>query len=115
MEKRVLKFAVFDVDGGIHEVTVEQEIGNTINLSATCSCGKCSGEDFCVHCFDILAGDTRAVASSNSEDLDALRNWVRGSDIETAMIELSKAKTELRMAMEKTEACRRKLARRMMD
>ena len=114
-ERRSLKFSVFDVDGAVHEVTVEQEVNNTINLSAFCSCGQTADDDFCSHRFDILSGETEVLASPNIADLAVLKEWVRGSDIEVAMVELSRAKSALRLAMERVDQSRKKLARCMLD
>ena len=114
-EKNVLKFSVLDVNGDVHEVTIEQEVGNSANLSAFCSCGEASKTDFCEHRYSILEGDSTVLASSSLENFAELQKWVRGSDIEAAMMELSNAKTDLRLAMDCVEACRIKLAKRMLD
>lgn len=114
-EKRSLVFAVQDVDGDIHHVTIEQEVNNSVNLSALCTCSQANEESFCVHRFDILEGHVSNVVSENMHDLATLKKWIVGSDIEAAMTDLARAKSEMRMAMEKVEYCRRKLARRMLD
>lgn len=44
-----------------------------------------------------------------------LREWLKGSDIEAAMIALKKAKGELEIAQEKVDYCRRVLLKRMLD
>ena len=114
-EKRTLKFSVLDVNGEMHEVTIEQEIANSVNLSAFCSCGEASDTDFCEHRYSILEGDSTVLASSSLENFGTLQKWVRGSDIEAAMMELSQAKTDLRLAMDCVDTCRKKLAKRMLD
>ena len=114
-DRRTIKFSVQDVDGGVHEVTIEQEINNSVNLSAHCSCGQANAETFCVHRFNILEGDISGLISDNLDDVETLRRWVRGSDIEAAMQELARAKGDLRLAFEKVDLCRRKLAQRMLD
>ena len=65
--------------------------------------------------FEILEGGTANIVSENIEDVQALREWIKGSDIEVAMTELSKAKTELMLAHEKVAKCRAMLVRRMQD
>ena len=114
-EKRSLVFNVFGANGAVHEVRVEQEINNTVNLSMICSCSKANEMDFCDSCVSMLEGDSSVLASPNKDDFATLKQWVRGSDIEVAMIDLSKAKTELRLAIERVDKCRKKLAKRMLD
>ena len=114
-DKRAIRFSVLGQDGAIHEVTVEQEIDNTLNLSSHCTCIDANGKVFCGHQFDILDGHMGNVVEANPEGSAILKRWLAGSDIETAMIELSKAKTELRLAMEKVDKCRKKLIRKMAD
>ncbi len=113
--KRELKFAVQDVSGEVFDVTVEQEVNNSTNLSAFCNCKQADESSFCIHRFDILEGDAGAIVSGNLDDFAVMKSWIAGSDIEAAMKDLSRAKVNMRIAMENVDMCRRKLARRMMD
>ena len=54
-EKRALRFSVLGQDGAIHDVTIEQEIDNSMNLSSNCSCTEAVNSAFCGHQFDIFS------------------------------------------------------------
>ncbi|MAW81168.1 MAG: hypothetical protein CMI63_13095 [Parvularcula sp.] len=113
--KQALKFSVMGQDDNIYEVTIERDVNDLGNLQAGCSCTDAKDGDLCAHRFEILEGGTANIVSENIEDVQALREWIKGSDIEVAMTELSKAKTELMLAHEKVAKCRAMLVRRMQD
>ncbi|WP_375202869.1 hypothetical protein [Hyphococcus sp.] len=113
--KEALRFSVMGEDDNVYEVSIERDCDDLGNLQATCSCGKALEGEICSHRFEILEGGTANIVSENLDDVHALRKWIRGSDIEVAMQELSKAKTELMLAHEKVARCRALLAKRMLD
>jgi arginine/ornithine N-succinyltransferase beta subunit len=113
--RQVLNFSIMGEDENVYEVAVARETHDLGNLSASCSCGKAQEGDFCAHRFDVLEGVTGSLVSGNLDDLRALREWIRGTDIDVAMQALSKAKTELLLAHEKVAKCRAMLVRRMLD
>ncbi|WDI31281.1 hypothetical protein PUV54_15130 [Hyphococcus flavus] len=113
--KETLKFSIMAEDDNVYDVTVERDTNDLGNLQAMCSCGKSQDGDFCSHRFQVLEGETANLVSENLEDVQALTGWIKGSDVEVAMQALSKAKTELLLAHEKVEQCRKMLVRRMLD
>lgn len=113
--KETLRFSVMGEDDAVYEVAIERHCHDLGNLSAACNCGKAQEGDLCSHRFEILEGVTAGLVSENLDDVQALRDWIRGSDIEVAMQALSKAKTELMLAHEKVAKCRAMLVRRMLD
>lgn len=113
--KQALRFSVMGQDDNIYDVSIERDANDLGNLQAFCSCGEAQEGDFCTHRFEIIEGATANIVSENLDDVQALREWIKGSDIEVAMTELSKAKTELMLAHEKVAKCRRLLVRRMLD
>lgn len=115
MEKQALRFSVMGDNGDLHEVVIERDSVDIGNLQAHCSCGDAQHGDLCAHRFEVLEGDISNVVSENLDDVQMLREWIKGSDIEVAMQNLSKAKTELKLAFEKVEHCRKILVRRMLD
>lgn len=110
-----LHFSMMGEDDSVFEVTIERAPDNSANLRATCTCGSARHGEFCAHRFEILEGDISNLASDNMDDVTTLRAWIVGSDIEDAMRELSKAKTDLKIARERYAHCRNVLVRRMMD
>lgn len=113
--KETLNFSIVGEDDNVYEVAVERDTNDMGNLQAHCSCGKAQDGDFCSHRFEVLEGETARLVSENLDDVHALRAWIKGSDIEVAMRDLSKAKTELLLAHEKVDKCRKALVRRMLD
>ncbi len=110
-----LKFSIMGEDDNLYDVTIERDSNNLGNLQAMCSCKQAAENDICAHRFAILEGDMSKVASNSLGDAQTLREWIKGSDIEVAMQNLSKAKTELLLAHEKVAQCRKMLVRRMLD
>lgn len=110
-----LTFTVIGDNDQSYEFVIQRDPLNTANLSASCNCEEAAKGKFCDSCFRIFEGDHSYVASENLGDLETLNHWVRGSDIEVAMIELSKAKTDLALARERLAYCRTRLVKRMLD
>ena len=115
MTTGTLKFEVIGEHDETYDVVIGRDPANSANLFAACSCDESMHGNFCSHRFDILEGNHSNIASENVDDLETLREWIKGSDIESAMIALSKAKTELLTARERVAYCRKMLVKRMMD
>ena len=113
--KQALQFSMMGDDDNLYEVSIERDTDNLGNLQALCTCKQAAAQDICGHRFAILEGDISKVVSNNLGDVHTLREWIKGSDIEVAMQNLSKAKTELLLAHEKVAQCRKMLVRRMLD
>ncbi|MEM8772745.1 MAG: hypothetical protein AAGD92_13950 [Pseudomonadota bacterium] len=110
-----LKFCVMGENDEIYDVSITRHAENSANLTALCNCDKDRAGDFCSHRFEILEGDTSNLVSKNLDDMQILRGWIRGSDVEAAMNDLSRAKSDLKIARERYAYCRNVLAKRMMD
>ncbi len=113
--KQALQFSIMGEDDETYVVSIERNEVDLGNLTALCSCDSAQLGDLCHHRFAVLEGDTLNLVSENIDDVVTLRQWIKGSDIEVAMQNLSKAKTEMKLAHEKVEQCRRMLVKRMLD
>lgn len=109
---QTLCFSVRDGETEHYTVTFTR---SGANLSAYCTCAVGRTAKYCDHRFAILEGDFSELVSGNRDDLALLRDWFKGSDVEAAMIALSKAKGDLEIAKEKVAYCRKVLAKRMLD
>ena len=58
------------------------------NLSAFCSCEMGQQEQYCAHRLDILRGDTSSITSDNIDEASAIAQWVVGTDVYSAMLEI---------------------------
>lgn len=99
-------------DGADYEVRFERD-GQ--NLTASCSCEPVQSSKICDHRFALLEEDGKNLANGETSKIVMLREWLKGSDIEAAMIALGKAKGELALAQEKVDYCREMLLKRMLD
>ena len=113
--QEILKFSVMGDDDEIHEVTVSRDMSNSTNLTVLCTCSDAQAAHFCSHRFEVFEGDHANILSDRSDNMETLNRWVHGSDIQAAMRELSKAKSDLKLAWERVALCRDVLVRRMMD
>ncbi|GJL91819.1 SWIM zinc finger family protein [Hyphococcus sp.] len=113
--KQALQFSIMGEDDETYIVSIERDAVDLGNLTALCSCDSAQLGDLCHHRFAVLEGETMNLVSESVDDVVTLRQWIKGSDIEVAMQNLSKAKTEMKLAHEKVEQCRRMLVKRMLD
>jgi hypothetical protein len=110
--QKVLFFSVKGEAAAPYEVKFELK---GANLSASCTCELGRANQYCHHRVSLLEGDTASIVSGDRSQIVMLRDWLKGSDIEAAMAELAKAKSELSIAEEKVAYCRQKLINRMAD
>ena len=88
---------------------------NEKNLTALCSCPAGLNGLYCKHRLRILQGIKENIVSSNLEDVQIVQNWLPGTDIDSALEELSVAEKELEEQKKKVSSYKKKLARVMMD
>ncbi len=85
------------------------------NLSAWCTCPAGEVGQYCKHRLRILDGDIAGIVSDNAAKVPDVVGWVVGSDVEKAMKELKLAETQLDAAKSHVSACKKKLARTLMN
>ncbi len=105
----------FLVQGSASEPYVVVFRKSTSNLTGLCSCPAGENGMYCKHRFRILAGSIEGIVSENVNDVEIVKSWVRGSDVEKALDELHQAETELEKMKKKVSALKKKLARTLMD
>ncbi len=105
----------FLVQGSAPEpyLVVFRKNGN--NLTGLCNCPAGENGMYCKHRFRILAGSNEGIVSDNINDVDIVKNWVKGSDVEKALDELHQAETDLEKMKKKVSALKKKLARTLID
>jgi uncharacterized Zn finger protein len=95
-----------------YEVIIRKEQDN---LTALCSCPAGLNRMYCKHRFRILSGSKEGIVSDNGENVDVVKNWIFGSDVENALKELFEAENEMEAIKKKVSALKKKLARTLMD
>ena len=85
------------------------------NLSSLCNCSAGQNGMYCKHRIRILAGSIDGIVSENIKDVEIVKSWVIGSDVEKALDELRQAETELEKMKRKVSALKKKLGRTLVD
>lgn len=86
---------------------------NNNNLNAFCTCPAGENGQYCKHRFAIMAGDNKAVISSNKDQVMVVKSWLPGSDIEEALMELAEAEHEYDNAKKRLTAVKKSIAKAM--
>lgn len=85
------------------------------NLTAICDCPAGENGMYCKHRFRILGGLLDGIVSENIKDVEIVKSWLDGSDVEKALDELHEAENELEKMKKKVSALKKKLARTLID
>ena len=87
------------------------------NLTARCTCRAGQFGQYCRHRVDILSGNIKKlkIASKNPEDIETVRAWLPGTDVETAINQVREAQKVVDEATIKLKGYKKKLARVLMD
>lgn len=88
---------------------------NENNLTGLCNCPAGKNGMYCKHRFRIIAGSSEGIVSENIKDVETVKNWLIGSDVEKALDELHQAETDIEKMKKKVSALKKKLARTLMD
>jgi uncharacterized Zn finger protein len=83
------------------------------NMNALCTCPAGKNGQNCKHRLAILSGDTKAIISKNEDQVVTIRDWVLGTDIERALIELSQAEQEHEGAKKRLTIAKKKFSQVM--
>ena len=85
------------------------------NLTATCTCPAGQVGQYCKHRFAILSGDAAGVIGDNREDVNTVKAWLSGSDVELALQALDEAERGLDLAKKRVSAAKKAVAKAMLD
>lgn len=105
-----LEFSVKGSTPDPYEITF---IKDGDSLTAICSCPAGTFGNFCKHRIAILDGDASAIVSDNADKARVVREWLVGTDVETALKEMRNADWPAESAKDALAAAKRKLARAM--
>jgi len=85
------------------------------NLTGHCSCPAGMNGQYCKHRFRVLDGNIEGVVSENIEEIAKVQSWLRGTDVEEALIEVREAEAAAEVAKRRLSALKKKLARKLLD
>lgn len=86
----------FEVQGSApspYRVTFENRGAG--NLAAFCTCPAGQNGQYCKHRFSIMGGDAAGIVSGNEPEVQMIVGWLKGSDVERKLGELSEAERQL--------------------
>jgi hypothetical protein len=85
------------------------------NLSAFCTCPAGENGQYCKHRFRILDGCDEGIVSSNKDEVMIVRSWLRGTDIEAALMGVIDAQKQCEKVKRELSAAKKRLARAFRD
>ena len=85
------------------------------NLSAFCSCEMGRREQYCAHRLDILRGETSSIVSDNIVEAASIAQWVVGTDVYSAMLEIEQWENRAAEAERKLDEAKQRLGVAMRD
>lgn len=88
---------------------------NGDNLSANCNCPAGVNGQYCKHRFRILGGFTDGIVSGNETDVEVVKSWLLGTDVETALNLFMDAEDKFEIAKRKLSAAKQQLAKAFRD
>ena len=87
------------------------------NLTAYCTCKAGQKRQYCKHRFNILHGLTKGIVSDNLADVQTVKGWLPGSDLERAMQEYecveAECNKEIAKLRKKISAAKKEVAKIM--
>ena len=86
-----MKEIQFLVQGSAPQPYTVRFVKEEDRLSAYCTCPAGENGQCCKHRLSLLAGDGEAVVSENSYQLEVVTSWLRGTDLEKLLVELTEA------------------------
>lgn len=110
-----MKSISFQVQGSSSEpynVRFEKD-GNNLNIWCDCPAG--AKATHCKHWTKVFLKEKQAYVGVTEEELDEVRSWISGSDIEEVWIELERNKEQEKRIKEERKAIQKKLSRVMRD
>ncbi len=109
---QIIKFLVKGSAPTPYRVTFSKE---NDNLNAYCTCPAGENGQYCKHRFSILSGSTSFIESDNSEQVEVVRSWLPGSDVEVALMELAEAEHEHDHAKKRLSLAKKSVAKAMRE
>lgn len=86
---------------------------NKNNINAFCTCPAGKNGQHCKHRFSIVACDSEAVVSLNKEQVAVIKSWLKGSELEKALIRFTEAKHQYDEAKKAFNFCKKNIVRAM--
>jgi len=99
----------FQIQGSAKEPYVITCRKDESHFTLTCTCPAGKFEKWCKHRTHILAGISEGIVSDNADAILEVSNWLQGTPIENAAIELQKAENEYEAIKKRVAKCKTNL------
>jgi len=111
-----MDIVIFAVQGSATEpYEVKFNRRSPTNLSAYCSCPAGQRGQYCKHRFNIMAGIETGIVSNNSQDVQIVRSWVPGTDLEFAIDNMRELENSAKEMKKQLASAKKKVAKAMLD
>lgn len=110
---KAMQELVFHVKGSAKEPYEVIFIKDGDSLTALCNCPAGSHGNACKHRLSIIEGKPRGIVSDNADQVPLIVEWLAGTDVEAALIELRRVEKDPDAAKSAVSAAKRTLARAM--
>jgi hypothetical protein len=84
-----------------------------VTFSASCSCPAGIFGKYCKHRFSILGGNKKGIVSDNLEQVELVQSWVKGTDVERALIQIKELDIKLAQIKKELAASKKLVAKAM--
>jgi len=95
-----------------YKVTFQKK-GN--NLSVYCTCPAGENGQYCKHRIRILEGCNEGIASGNKDEVMIVKSWLRGTDVEAALMGLIDAQKQYEKIKRELSVAKKRLAKAFRD
>ena len=111
-----MKELVFEIQGSeIDPYTVRIVERDKGNVSAYCSCQAGQNGLHCKHRLGLLSGNPVGLVGNRNIDVETVLSWVRGSDIETIIVQLQESEKQMENLKTQIAKLKRSFAKAMSD
>ena len=105
-----LEFVVEGSKGDEYKILFERE-GNNLDVFCTCAAGE--NGLYCKHRFALMNGDVSALLSENENDVTALKELMKGTDVEVAYDDVMSLQAQYDEINARLKAAKKVLAKAM--
>jgi hypothetical protein len=86
-----------------------------LNFTATCTCPAGEVGQHCKHRIRIILGDPTDIVSKNVESVIEVQNWVKGTDVESALDDMLDAEKYFEDAKKRLSLMKKRFARLLVN
>jgi hypothetical protein len=102
---------IFKIQGSSAEPYTTTFTRTEKGIFARCTCMAGARGVLCKHRLAVLNGDTERIVSSNSQHVQMVQSWIKGTDIEGLVNQIADAESRISEAKKNLESAKATLSR----